>query len=185
MKTLRISAKGERFLVHLTIDNRLLRIGPQTEEFLFEVFRENGPVRVVVGSMPEDGERAVELRTMILNAYSSTWKVVDVAKILAHPSVMREKVESIQRESERERSRLAASYLRRRLGLESGEATEVLAQYYEHEFRLHRAKEIEDAMVAGRTEEARRDLEAIGQDALVWTGWMLDANLFPFIEAHP
>lgn len=129
-------------------------------------------------------ERERELKQIVLDAFENAWRTIDLGKILAHPAVMREKVEAIQRESFRERDRAATSFLRRKIGLEEGDAVDALTRYYEHEFRLQRAKDIEDALIANRVDEASLDLRSIGQDALTWAGWMITARLIPASEAQ-
>jgi len=129
-------------------------------------------------------ERERELKAIVLDAFEKAWRTIDLGKILAHPAVMRDKVEAIQRESFRERDRASTSFLRRKVGLEEGDATDALIRYYEHEFRLQRAKDIEDALIANRVDEAASDLRSIGQDALTWAGWMIAARLIPVSEAQ-
>lgn len=152
-------------------------------ESLKAFFAQAAPWRVLVGQNDNDPSIVLSLgsdmRSMVLSAFESAWKDVDVAKILVHPAVMREKVEEIQRESERFSGQHAASFLRRRLGLENGSVQDALTSYYESEFRLRRAKEIEDSLIAGRSEEAERDLDTIVEDSRVWARWMIDAHLFP------
>lgn len=153
-------------------------------EALKAFFVQEAPWKVLVGTIEEYAPNdALSLRShvtdMILRAFESAWKDVDVAKILVHPAVMREKVEEIQRESERFSGQHAASFLRRRLGLENGSIEDALTSYYESEFRLRRAKDIEDSLIAGRSEEAERDLNTIVEDSRVWARWMIDAHLFP------
>lgn len=128
--------------------------------------------------------RERELSQIVLHAYEKACAAIDLGEPLMHPAIMREKVEAIQRESFRERDRASTTFLRRRLGLEDGDAVDALARYYEHEFRLQRAKDIEDALVANRVDEASLDLRTIGQDALTWAGWMIAARLFPASEAQ-
>lgn len=151
------------------------------EEDLVDYFTERMPLSVVFEG--DDGERGRTLRAIVLAAFEKAHAGIDLAKTLVHPAVMRDKVEAIQRESVRERERAASSYVRRRLELEQGDAIDALVRYYEHEFRVQRAKDIEDALIAGRVDEASKDLRAIGQDALTWAGWMVDACLFPANEA--
>lgn len=129
-------------------------------------------------------EREQQLKQSVLDAFKNAWASIDLGKILMHPAIMRDKVEAIQRESFRERDRASTSFLRRKLGLEEGDATDALTRYYEHEFRLQRAKDIEDALIADRIDEAACDLRAIGQDALTWAGWMIAARLIPVRQAQ-
>jgi hypothetical protein len=124
-------------------------------------------------------EREHELKEIVVETFKKVFATVDLDKSLVHPAIMRDKVEAIQRESFRERDRASTSFMRRSLGLEEGDATAALTRYYEHEFRLQRAKDIEDAIVAGRADEASLDLRSIGPDALTWAGWMIAARLFP------
>ena len=153
------------------------------EEDLISYFREVEPLSVGFEFNECLSERDQELRAILLSAYEKACAGIDLGKSLVHPAIMREKVEAIQRESIRERERAAASFVRRRLDLEKGDVIDALVRYYEHEFRVQRAKDIEDALIAGRVDEASADLRAIGQDALVWARWMVDARLFPANEA--
>lgn len=146
-------------------------------------FLQHAPWKVLIGQVEEHSWNALSLgsdaRKMVLDAFESAWKDVDVEKILVHPAIMREKVEEVQRESDRFSKQHAASFMRRLLGIENGNVQDALSSYYESEFRLRRAKEIEDSLIAGRSEEAERDLNTIVEDSRVWARWMIDAQLFP------
>lgn len=151
-------------------------------EGLKTLFAQHAPWRVLIGQIEEDPHAlslGSDVRKMVLDAFESAWKDIDVEKILVHPAVMREKVEEVQRESDRFSKQHAASFMRRLLGIENGNVQDALSSYYESEFRLRRAKEIEDSLIAGRSEEAERDLNTIVEDSRVWARWMIDAQLFP------
>ena len=123
---------------------------------------------------------ALAARDFILRSFDSAWKGVDLGEILAHPLQMREKVESIQRASEQDRKHLALEFLRRASGLEDGDAGDTLRRFYVQEFRLQRAKDIEDELIRKSDEQDLQqisaDLSSIDLDAATWASWMLSAH---------
>lgn len=148
--------------------------GPLDEEAIAAAFRRHVVLNFVLGDC--EGGDDEEICAVLLGAFQKArTHGVDLSEILVHSRGMRERVEEIQTVASRDRATAAASFLMRRVSLEEGDLRESLGVFFESTFRLQRGKEVEDCLIAGRSEEAERDLRTLDEDARTWASWMLDA----------